>query len=115
SLPIEECLPARIAALRDGQAAVLVAPTGAGKTTRVPPALRAAGIGGGHRIGMLERRRSAARSGARGMGGGRRVVMWERRRIAGRAAARRMAEENGWTLGDEVGYQIRFERRAGPD
>ncbi len=71
---------------------MLVAPTGAGKTTRVPPALLAAGIGGG-----------------------RRIVMLEPRRIAARAAARRMAEENGWTLGGEIGYQIRFERRAGPD
>jgi ATP-dependent helicase HrpB len=71
---------------------VLVAPTGAGKTTRVPPALLAAGIGGG-----------------------RRIVMLEPRRIAARAAARRMAEENGWALGGEAGYQIRFERRAGPE
>jgi len=70
---------------------VLIAPTGAGKTTRVPPALLAAGLGGG-----------------------RRIVMLEPRRIAARAAARRMAEENGWTLGGEIGYQIRFDRRAGP-
>ena len=39
--------------------------------------------------------------------------MLEPRRIAARAAARRMAEESGWTLGGEVGYQVRFERRAG--
>lgn len=71
---------------------MLVAPTGAGKTTRVPPELLAAGIGGG-----------------------RRIVMLEPRRIAARAAARRMAEENGWSLGGEVGYQIRFDRRAGPE
>ncbi|MFL6195685.1 MAG: ATP-dependent helicase HrpB [Thermoanaerobaculia bacterium] len=91
-LPIDEVLPGLIAALREGSAAVLVAPTGAGKTTRVPPALLAAGIGGGKRI-----------------------VMLEPRRIAARAAARRMAEENGWTLGREVGYQVRFERKAGPE
>ncbi len=90
-LPIDEVLPALIAALREGPAAVLIAPTGAGKTTRVPPALLAAGLGGG-----------------------RRIVMLEPRRIAARAAARRMAEENGWTLGQEVGYQVRFERKAGP-
>ena len=71
---------------------MLIAPTGAGKTTRVPPALRAAGAGGG-----------------------RRIVMLEPRRIAARAAARRMAEENGWTLGREVGYQVRFDRRASPE
>src|SRR5262245_21471347 len=91
-LPIDEALPELTAVLRGGKAAVLIAPTGAGKTTRVPPALLAAGIGGG-----------------------RRIVMLEPRRIAARAAARRMAEENGWTLGGEIGYQIRFERRAGPD
>jgi len=91
-LPIDEILPALLAALREGPAAVLIAPTGAGKTTRVPPALLAAGIGAG-----------------------RRIVMLEPRRIAARAAARRMAEEWGWTLGREVGYQVRFERKAGPE
>jgi ATP-dependent helicase HrpB len=91
-LPIDEVLPGLIAALRQGSAAVLIAPTGAGKTTRVPPALLAAGIGEGKQILMLEPRR-----------------------IAARAAARRMAEEGGWTLGREVGYQVRFERKAGPE
>jgi len=70
---------------------VLVAPPGAGKTTRVPPALALAGIGGG-----------------------RQVLVLEPRRIAARAAARRIAAERGWTVGEEVGYQVRFERRAGP-
>jgi ATP-dependent helicase HrpB len=91
-LPIDAVLPELVAALRRGPSAVLVAPAGAGKTTRVPPALRRAGIGGGRRIMMLEPRR-----------------------IAARAAARRMAEEQGWTVGREVGYQVRFERRAGPE
>jgi ATP-dependent helicase HrpB len=91
-LPIDDVLPELIAALRQGSAAVLIAPTGAGKTTRVPPALLASGIGGGQQ-----------------------VVMLEPRRIAARAAARRMAEEGGWTLGREVGYQVRFERKAGPE
>lgn len=91
-LPIDEVLPALIAALRESSAAVLIAPTGAGKTTRVPPALLAAGIGEGKQI-----------------------VMLEPRRIAARAAARRMVDEGGWTLGREVGYQVRFERRAGPE
>jgi ATP-dependent helicase HrpB len=91
-LPIDEALPELISALRAAPAAVLIAPTGAGKTTRVPPALLAAGIGGGGQIMMLEPRR-----------------------IAARAAARRMAAEEGWTVGREVGYQIRFERLAGPE
>jgi ATP-dependent helicase HrpB len=91
-LPIDEVLPELIAALRQGSAAVLIAPTGAGKTTRVPPALLAAGLAGD-----------------------RQIVMLEPRRIAARAAARRMAEEGGWALGREAGYQVRFERRAGPE
>ena len=95
-LPIDEILPGLIAVLRERSGAVLVAPTGAGKTTRVPPALLAAEIGGGRQIT-------------------RQIIMLEPRRIAARAAARRMAEEWGWTLGREVGYQVRFERRAGPE
>ncbi|MEM6792572.1 MAG: ATP-dependent helicase HrpB [Acidobacteriota bacterium] len=86
ALPIDEVLPEAIAALREKPNLVLRAATGAGKTTRVPPALLAAGLGP--------------------------VVMLEPRRVATRAAARRMAEENGWRLGEEVGYQVRFERRA---
>ena len=70
---------------------MVIAPTGAGKTTRVPPALLAAEIPGDKTI-----------------------VMLEPRRIAARAAARRMAEEGGWRLGEEVGYQVRFDFRAGP-
>ncbi len=89
-LPIDAVLPELVAALRDHPCAVLRAPTGAGKTTRVPPALLDAGLAG---------------SGA--------VVMLEPRRVAARAAARRMAEERGCELGGEVGYQVRFERRAG--
>jgi ATP-dependent RNA helicase HrpB len=90
-LPIDAVLPRLLAVLSAGNAAVLVAPTGAGKTTRVPPALRAAGVGGGGQ-----------------------VVVLEPRRVAARAAARRMAEEEGGRLGEEVGYQVRFDRRAGP-
>ena len=40
------------------------------------------------------------------------VVMLQPRRVAARASARRIADENGWTLGEEVGYQIRGERRV---
>jgi len=89
-LPIDEALPALLAALRDGSNAVVIAPTGAGKTTRVPPALLSAEIAGGKMI-----------------------IMLEPRRIAARAAARRMAEEGGWRLGEEAGYQVRFDFRAG--
>jgi ATP-dependent helicase HrpB len=90
-LPIDEMVPAVVAALRAHRAAVVSAPPGAGKTTRVPPALVAAGLAGEGRL-----------------------VMLEPRRLAARAAARRIAEERGWRVGEEVGYQVRFERRAGP-
>jgi ATP-dependent helicase HrpB len=89
-MPIDAVLPQIVAALRDGNAAVLRAPTGAGKTTRVPPALSDAGI---------------ARRGQ--------IVLLEPRRLAARAAAWRMADERGTPLGEEIGYQVRFERRAG--
>jgi ATP-dependent helicase HrpB len=70
---------------------VLRAPAGAGKTTRVPPALLDAGLAGSGRI-----------------------VLLEPRRLAARAAARRIAAERCGRLGDEVGYQVRFDRCYGP-
>ncbi len=91
TLPIDALLPEIEASLRAHPNLVLGAATGAGKTTRVPPALLASGLAGDGRILMLEPRR-----------------------IAARAAARRMAEERGSRLGDEVGYQIRFDRKFGP-
>ncbi|MES1243525.1 MAG: ATP-dependent helicase HrpB [Acidobacteriota bacterium] len=87
-LPIDRVLPDLLAALRERPSAVLIAPTGAGKTTRVPPAL----------LEEVEGR----------------IVMLEPRRLAARAAARRMADEGGWRVGEEVGYQVRFDRKAGP-
>ena len=59
-LPIDAALPALLPALRTAGRAVLQAPPGAGKTTRVPLALLEAGLTGG-RIVMLEPRRLAAR------------------------------------------------------
>lgn len=88
-LPIDAVLPELVERLRANPAAVLRAPTGAGKTTRVPPALLDAGL---------------ARDKA--------VVMLEPRRLAARAAARRIAFERGVELGGEVGYHVRFERKA---
>jgi|SRR5579883_288035 len=88
-LPIDDALPALLTALRASGAAVLRAPTGAGKTTRVPPAI-------------VEN--SLACNGL--------VLMLEPRRVAARAAARRMAIEHGTPLGDLFGYQVRFDRKA---
>src|SRR5437764_8374778 len=90
-LPIDPVLPELLDALRRQPCAVLRAPTGAGKTTRVPPALLDAGLAGQGRILLLEPRRLAAR-----------------------AAARRMGSERGGRLGDEVGYHVRFDRVCGP-
>lgn len=88
SLPINEVLPQLVRGLRKSSSVVLRAPTGAGKTTRVPPALLDAGLLGE-----------------------RRVVVLEPRRVAARAAARRIAFERGCSLGEEVGYQVRFEKK----
>jgi ATP-dependent helicase HrpB len=89
SLPVDAVLPELVAHLRAGRDVVLEAPTGSGKTTRVPPALLEAGLQGG---------------------GG--VVVLEPRRIAARLAARRVAFELGEPLGQRVGYQVRFERQG---
>src|SRR5260221_326184 len=66
-LPIEPVIPALRAALRDGRAAVLQAPPGAGKTTRVPLALLDEEWLAGNRVVMLEPRRLATRAAARRM------------------------------------------------
>src|SRR5512139_108410 len=84
-LPIDTHVETVREALRTARAAVLVAPPGSGKTTRVPPALTVDGP----------------------------VFLLQPRRVAARSIARRIAEEQGWTLGEEVGWQVRFERRFG--
>ncbi len=88
ALPIDPILPQIVAAIREHRGLVIEAPPGAGKSTRVPPALLDAGVGGDGRI-----------------------VMLEPRRVAARATARRIASERGVRLGGEVGYQVRFDRR----
>ncbi|HKS23808.1 MAG TPA: ATP-dependent helicase C-terminal domain-containing protein, partial [Thermoanaerobaculia bacterium] len=40
-----------------------------------------------------------------------RTILLQPRRVAARALARRIAAERGWSVGEEVGWQIRFERR----
>jgi ATP-dependent helicase HrpB len=89
-LPIDAILPELLAKLHEQPSAVVRAPTGAGKTTRVPPAL-------------LD-----------GLPAKGRIVVLEPRRLAARAAARRMAQERGQKLGDDVGYHVRFDRQVGP-
>jgi len=90
-LPIDDVLPQVVAALRQSPCAVLRAPPGAGKTTRVPPALLDAGL--------AERGK---------------ILVLQPRRVAARATAARMASERGTRLGEEVGYQVRFDSRTSP-
>ncbi|MFO1210111.1 MAG: ATP-dependent helicase HrpB [Amaricoccus sp.] len=87
-LPIEPVLPALGRALRETGRAVLQAPPGAGKTTRVPLWLADAGVDG-------------------------RIVLLEPRRVAARAAAARMAESLGERPGGRVGYRMRGESMPG--
>src|SRR2546430_7265695 len=89
-LPIDAALPEVVAKLRASRSMVLVAPPGVGKTTRVPPAIL--------RAGLLAKENPN-------------LVMLQPRRVAARAAAQRIADENNWQVGREVGYQIRFENR----
>src|SRR5476651_195272 len=91
ALPVDEALPRLKQALAGGNAAVLVAPPGAGKTTRVPLALLDAP--------WL---------------GTRKIVMQEPRRMAARAAARRMAATLGEQVGETVGYRVRLDTKVGP-
>jgi ATP-dependent helicase HrpB len=85
TLPIDAALPQLVAALAARNVAVLVAPPGAGKTTRVPLVLA--------REPWAERKR---------------VIVLEPRRLAARAAAARMATTLGEAVGETVGYRVRF-------
>jgi ATP-dependent helicase HrpB len=87
ALPIDVHVDSIVDALRRDRFAVVVAPPGSGKTTRIPPALTAIG----------------------------RTILLQPRRVAARALARRIAHEQRWTIGREIGWQIRFERRFSAD
>jgi ATP-dependent helicase HrpB len=86
SLPIDTLIPTILASVRASRAVVIVAAPGAGKTTRVPPALAVDGP----------------------------VIVLQPRRVAARSLAARVAAEQGWTIGGEVGWHVRFERQFGP-
>ncbi len=90
-LPINAVLPDLRAALDQGPNAVLLAPPGAGKTTRVP-------------LALLDAPWLA----------GRRILMLEPRRMAARAAARFMAASLGEAVGETVGYRVRLDSAVGP-
>jgi ATP-dependent helicase HrpB len=86
-LPIDAYIPDILAAVRDRRAVVISAAPGAGKTTRVPPALAQDGP----------------------------VIVLQPRRVAARSMAHRVAAERQWTAGREVGWHVRFERRFTPE
>jgi ATP-dependent helicase HrpB len=86
SLPVDAVIPQIVDSLRANPNLVVEAPPGAGKTTRVPPALLTFGD----------------------------VVVLEPRRLATRMAARRVAQEMGEPVGETVGYQVRFEEVTSP-
>lgn len=90
ALPIDDVLADIVDAVARSPNLVLKAPTGAGKTTRVAPAL----------LDVREVRGD--------------VLLLEPRRVAARAAARRIALERGGAVGDEVGHHVRFDRKTGP-
>ncbi len=88
TLPIDPILPDLLAALRAEGCAVLQAPPGAGKTTRVPLYLFQNGFPNG------------------------KILMLEPRRMAARAAAERLAEGLGEAVGKTVGYRVRGESKT---
>ncbi len=88
TLPIDEIIPSLRAVLTTRTVAVLEAPPGAGKTTRVPLALV-------HEPWLA----------------GAKLVMLEPRRLAARAAASYMAHILGEDVGQTVGYRVRGETR----
>ncbi len=90
-LPIEGVLPELRHMLARGRTAVLTAPPGSGKTTRVP-------------LALLDEPWLQ----------GRRIVMLEPRRLAARAAAHFMAMTLGEAVGQTVGYRMRLESKIGP-
>ncbi|WP_392891673.1 ATP-dependent helicase HrpB [Pseudomonas migulae] len=92
SLPIDEVLPALREALATRHEAVLEAPPGAGKTTRVP-------------LALLNEAWLAGQT----------ILMLEPRRLAARAAAERLASELGEKVGETVGYRIRLDSKVGPN
>jgi ATP-dependent helicase HrpB len=84
-LPIDAALDDLARALARSNTAVLVAPPGAGKTTRVP-------------LALLDEP----------WVGRKKIIVLEPRRIAARASAERMAKTLGERVGDTVGYRVRF-------
>jgi ATP-dependent helicase HrpB len=91
-LPIDDILPELCASLEHTPNAVVQAPPGAGKTTRIP-------------LRLLD---TSWREGGK-------IIILEPRRLAARAAARRMAQTLDEPVGKTVGYRIQLDNKTGPD
>ncbi|HEY4161625.1 MAG TPA: ATP-dependent helicase HrpB [Dongiaceae bacterium] len=89
--PIDASIPEIISALDTVPNLVLAAPPGAGKTTRIPPALLSCSW-------RMEGK----------------IVLLQPRRLAARAAAQRMADLRNERVGETVGYRVRLDRKIGP-
>src|SRR5690606_1214782 len=86
NLPIDPLLPSILEAVKTHSQVILTATPGAGKTTRLPAEL----------LKITEGK----------------IAVLEPRRMATVGACQRIAEERGWQMGSEVGYQVRFESQA---
>lgn len=91
NLPIDAALPELLEQLATHDTVILIAEPGAGKTTRVPPAILEAGLAQ------------------------RQIILLQPRRVAARAAAAYIAQQRGTRLGDEIGYQVRHESKISKD
>ncbi|MBK7840727.1 MAG: DEAD/DEAH box helicase [Candidatus Obscuribacter sp.] len=96
-LPIDAVIPDALQRLQDHGALVLIAAPGAGKTTRIPPA-------------VLDANLANLASGQPGQ-----IVVLQPRRVAARSAAARISDERGTKLGQEIGYMVRHERLCSRD
>lgn len=85
-LPIDTRIAEIREKLRNYSVVIVTATPGSGKTTRIPPAL----------LSLTQKK----------------ILVLEPRRVAATMAAMRIAEENSWTLGKEVGYRVRFENQT---
>src|SRR5690606_7685923 len=85
-LPIDAIIPEIISSMEKKQNLILTASPGAGKTTRLPPAL----------LSLTDQK----------------ILVLAPRRIAAVAAAQRISQERQWQIGQEIGYQVRFDAKA---
>jgi ATP-dependent helicase HrpB len=83
SLPVDEFIPSILSSLQKNSSLVVSAEPGAGKTTRIPPAC----------VSVIQKK----------------IIVLQPRRLAAKSSAERIAEEQHWSLGSEVGYTVRFE------